>query len=259
MSEMRNGEGPFSTHQRDRSRRAYRTFRYVTDDYGNAVLLRWCSGPCNKWKTADQFSNIDKKTGRPKGLCRECKPAYDRAYRAANKKKVRANERAWRARQLADPVLREILLETERRAQRRRREADKERANRWAREWYERTKNDPERHARLLETRRIAARLRREKNGAPLVPERRPKVLYSVKNEQVLLDPGPMQEWVQKKLSKYGGPAELALACGTDENRIRDIRDGKLSAITRAKVERFLVAEGSTELWELYPDELSAA
>jgi hypothetical protein len=262
MLSVRDAEGPqrtFATPQRERKRLRYRTFKYVTDDFGNQLAIKVCSG-CFRWLEYFEYPNIDKTTGRPKGLCYSCKREYEAEWREARREEQRAYSRELRQKHLADPLLRELLLERERKS-RQRRTAEQKR--RYARQHYYRIKQDPKKYAEYLEMRRLQGHMRRERAGKKRVPSRGVKQLKFPQSGKPIFAPndkekfpiGPISEWVEEKVKQVGSKYELAKICGVDEKQIRRIAERGGDEVSFALVDQMLTAEGSIFIWDLYPDE----
>ena len=68
------------------------------------------------------------------------------------------------------------------------------------------------------------------------------------------LDADPFYEWLVALKGKYG-TMEAARRCGISDRHVRRAVAGEHSRVTLDLVDRALVNEGSTMLWELYPDD----
>jgi len=67
------------------------------------------------------------------------------------------------------------------------------------------------------------------------------------------LECGPMEEWVRDRLSKWSSE-ELGALCGVDGALIRALANGTKTYIEDDTVDKMLHNEGSTHIWDLYPD-----
>ena len=64
----------------------------------------------------------------------------------------------------------------------------------------------------------------------------------------------PFQSWVEDRLTKYESITEFCEATEMHERRVYDLLRGRQNTVELETVDRALTREGSTMLWELYPD-----
>lgn len=97
---------------------------------------------------------------------------------------------------------------------------------------------------------RIWAEVQRRKQG---IEPRQMKARVTPGRYQ-RLDAEPMALWVQKNLPRYESNSTImGKACGVDEGTIRRLYYNKVDFIGEDLVDRMLLKEGSTDLWEVYP------
>lgn len=227
-------------------------YKYIQDDFGNAVLLRRCPR-CERWLVAKRYSDFHE-SGKPKGQCIECRRVYLAEYRRLRREAVREHSRDWRDRQREDPIRREEYLKRRREEARRRRARNPEAAREANKRYMQKVFADPEKHAKFLESRRIADRLRRERKGEKSVPQRAPRHKYYQREKQEKLELAPLQKWIKERLPYFNDLNHMAEVCDVHERRLRAIRDGEYDSITLSAVDRMLSREGSTHLRDLYPE-----
>ena len=122
-------------------------------------------------------------------------------------------------------------------------------ANRRAR--YSVLMQDPQRVADRREYNRIYAEAKRREAGIT----RRNFKNKTLPGFGELLPIEPLAHWFEKKLSNgyKGEPGRLALRCGINERALSRILNGEQDQVTEDFVDKVLMAEGSTHLWEVYP------
>lgn len=200
--------------------------------------------------------------------CKECERARVREYKAQNPEKVKAKDRAYYERnrervaaykreyeklRRADPVIREQLLAEARERARRQRLERPEHVREIRRRSLQRRLSDPVRHAALLEQRRIEYRLRKERKGGSLQVRDKRADVYG-EDPQVRLPAAPFVAWLERKLSSYESIEALARECGVNSRVFRRYTTGEQQRITLDVADRILTNEGSTHLWELWPE-----
>jgi len=126
---------------------------------------------------------------------------------------------------------------------------------------------DPERHREFLENQRMRYRDKRDAEGFPAYPKRAAhRLRFREKDNYEVLPVGPIQDWIRIKLeTAYSTPTELARACQLfdpedkpDVRRISSILDPNKTTITFSSVDYILTREGSTFIWDLYPEEYAS-
>lgn len=65
----------------------------------------------------------------------------------------------------------------------------------------------------------------------------------------------PFRDWLALAVQRHGSRLRAATETGMSERRLRAILGGEQRRVTLDVVDRALANEGSTMLWELYPDE----
>lgn len=107
---------------------------------------------------------------------------------------------------------------------------------------------------KFVENRREYARIYAEAKRREAGIERRNFNNKSLAGYGEMLPVEPMIHWIETKLNNgYQGNASLlAVKCGVDERVIRRLREEQ-ELVGEDLVDRMLVEEGSTDLWEVYP------
>lgn len=117
---------------------------------------------------------------------------------------------------------------------------------------------DTSKHITLLEERRFKYRDMQIARGIEPKPQlgigRLRYPLDPVKKREAL-PIAPIRDWVIQKAKVYGGYRELSVHCGVYERTITRIVGREHSDINFSTVDEILTNEGSTFIWDLYPDE----
>lgn len=114
-------------------------------------------------------------------------------------------------------------------------------------------RKDPEWLERHREYTRIYSEARRRRLGMP-VRKFRNRQPRAVDLEQVTrLPAAPFGVWLREREGEYESRLAMARALGLDDSLLGKLLAGKKSGVSIDAVERALVREGSTFLWQLYP------
>lgn len=119
-------------------------------------------------------------------------------------------------------------------------------------------KKDPEWLERRREYQRIYAEVQRRKAGVPIR-----SIIFE--NRVVKIEPGghvsgerldiePFAGWLRERISVHGTIQRFAGIVGVDEKRVRVFLTGAQRHVGSATVDHWVTIEGSSHLWELYPE-----
>ncbi len=70
----------------------------------------------------------------------------------------------------------------------------------------------------------------------------------------VLLPAAPFVVWIKHRRPTYGSLNKFCKTCGLQERRVYDLLKGKSKRVSLDNVDTALVNDGTTMLWELYPE-----
>lgn len=89
--------------------------------------------------------------------------------------------------------------------------------------------------------------------------ERRKRERELIKSGEILppvarLPVGPFKAWCAQRVEKYDSIADFCQVTEMNERRVYDLMNDRQKTVTLEVVDRALTREGSTFLWELYPD-----
>jgi hypothetical protein len=99
---------------------------------------------------------------------------------------------------------------------------------------------------------RVYRNMKRHEQGTKADAPQRPFLGTVPPDEQ--MDPRPFKRWIEEKLKIYETLDDLATACGTTTRLIYRYRTTTLDYVPLATVDLCLTNEGSTGVWELYPE-----
>lgn len=122
---------------------------------------------------------------------------------------------------------------------------------------YQQIQADPSKHISVLEERRFRYRDRQLARGLEPKPQlgvARLRYPPSEVAKKEALPIEPIHEWVKRK-AKIFGNLELAKLCGVNERVVTRILRKEYSEINFSTVDEMLTNEGSTFIWDLYPQE----
>lgn len=208
---------------------------------------------CSEAKPSSEYSTF--KNGKPQGRCLACRREYDRAWRERNRERVRGYDRRYRESLRTDPERASDVRARNVEACKRYRKTEKGQAA--SARYRKRLRNDPVRWAAYMEAKRLAYHLRRERAGGRrnrLSPDR--VVMPAVLQERLPVE--PFRAWVEAKVLEYGSLGSLVSACsfGNHETVARGlyrVRYGN-KHVALDFADMCLTNEGSTLLWELWPE-----
>lgn len=188
---------------------------------------RFCIG-CRRWRLVMEFAvNRHWPDGSPRYLFSRCKTCDRLRKREAHgyqpKRWVSEEEKARCIREYAEVRLR-----------RRREDA------RWAEE-----RREYERIYKDMQRRRDGIPERQFRNRGPRAPDLEPaRRLVAV----------PFSAWLREREGEYDDRVHMARALGMDDSLLGKLLEDRKPAVSIDTVEHALVREGSTFLWQLYPD-----
>lgn len=172
--------------------------------------------------------------------CRKCEVERISAWKARNGDKQKAYQRAYRERNV--DKIRAYNNSPEGRAKRAIREARRQRK-------IHRNKAALQQHR---EKARLLAWEARRRRGAVETPKAGPKAPDTEKD--LRLDSAVFAQWLKAKQREYGGPEQLALVIGMSPRNVRHYLVREYPRVSIDTVDRALIREGTTFLWQLYPE-----
>lgn len=114
-------------------------------------------------------------------------------------------------------------------------------------------RRSPKKMAALRETRRLHAWEDRRRAGEREVPKGGPKAPDSERVPRLPI--GPFSEWLAVKYEEYGrNSLLLAGVVGMDSSLVHRYKEGKQDRVSIDTVDKALTREGSTFLFQLYPE-----
>ena len=69
-----------------------------------------------------------------------------------------------------------------------------------------------------------------------------------------LLPARPFVLWIKRRQYAYDSLSKFCKTCGLQERRVYDLLKGKSQRVSLDRVDTALVRDGTTMLWELYPE-----
>jgi hypothetical protein len=122
---------------------------------------------------------------------------------------------------------------------------------------YKELQENTDRHITVLEERRFRYRDKQFAKGIEPKPQlgigRLKYPLSQRRKERLPIE--PLSEWAIKRAKAYGGNKGLAEYCGVDERTITRIVHKEYPEINFSTVDEILTNEGSTFIWDIYPNE----
>jgi hypothetical protein len=128
--------------------------------------------------------------------------------------------------------------------------------------WRKRMEEDPELARLIKEDAKFIEDAERREQGLPPVEVKKSSYRRDSKSE--LLEIGPFQEWIEKRLTAYDSIDTFAMLVETSARTVHRWRTGRevdkrgkeriINKIPLNTVDIAITREGSTNLWELYPE-----
>lgn len=199
------------------------------------LMTKFCKD-CQTDKSLDEFPISKRGSQGRNTYCKLCSADRTRAH----KKAIRANpyalaqyqkrQREWIAQDMKD---------------------NPERYKERDRRYNAKLAKDPKRKAVINEGRRLDAQIKAMDEGRKV---RRMPVQIKIEDKDVRLPSGPFMDWVQQRRYHYQTLSDFVKACGVPERSLTRLHEARTHTVSCIFVDKVLTNEGSTALWELYPD-----